>query len=1023
MRKRRIAALLLCMCLGVNAQQPPAANTAEAARRDLWLGDEGRYVRRWLVLGPMKHSQADEVARLGAAATLAVPANDIEQDFTSGEPLRWRAAFPYGDVLDGFSAAGMQNGTAGLAYTTVEWPEAGDAQLLLGGNVRGVWVNDAWIGGGESSTAFVIDGTAVRARLAAGTNRILLRVERIDRPVLLTLRVVAPGFLEKAPGDISPYIATDERDTLRVLPGARGNLKLPQVHYEVIAPGGRPVSEAHQLRNLGVTFDARGWADGPYEVRVTTQNELGDTSIVHLPWYKGDATAAAQRLLAAAAAPSSGSTSSGSTSADAHLRMLADMLRDREGGDWRALHSPLMEYEELLLERAGNTGGLRASGFVRLSWTDDIDGSTQFCRAYLPAAHSTNTGAAKAPSPALIFLHGYNPPNPPYVRWWSIADRHNGVADRNGLIVLEPMGRGNVDYRWMGERDVLRCLDEATRRFQLDRERVYLSGESMGGNGTWLIASRHPQLFAAAAPVYGGWDYRINVNGYAYTNPQATRPMERFVQEAHASFASAEGLRNVPLYVLHGDQDAAVPVEQSRHGVRLLQRWGYDVRYREIPGRGHEDLRARDEIAAWLLEHRRDPAPQEVRLRSYDLAGASAHWVKVLAWQSPLEMIEARAKLVDRGLVRIDTKNVAVLTLTPPPGFLGQAGSPLRVVWNGEEREVQAGSDGTYPLVALGHQVRRGDKGPAREGRLTYFFNTPFAIVIGTRSKDTAMTRRLTQKAEAMADLWERWQYMKPRVYRDTEVTLEIAQKYSLLLLGGRDANAVTARFANKLPVRVTRDSVTIDGRRFEVRDAVAQVLFPHPQNAARYLLLVEPTSADGLRFWNPQQYWHALNGFPMNLWDWTIVDGRHVTQAAGMLPDRGWVAAGVFDTHWRRADQFIVLGDDSARASAPLRRAPPQDFKPSAESYAALAGRYRINPGQIGGGGLITVERSDNGITASAPEGGRAWPLEPETANDFAIVGLGTPVSFLRDGAGEVTGVIYHYNGLEIVASKLPAN
>ena len=190
------------------------------------------------------------------------------------------------------------------------------------------------------------------------------------------------------------------------------------------------------------------------------------------------------------------------------------------------------------------------------------------------------------------------------------------------------------------------CCDassEAERRFQVDRDRVYLSGESMGGNGTWLIASRNPQLFAAAAPVFGGWDYRINVNGYAYTNPQATRPMERFVQEAHASFAGAEGLRNVPLYVLHGDQDAAVPVEQSRHGVSLLQRWGYDVRYREIPGRGHEDLKARDEIAAWLLEHRRNAAPREVRLRSYDLAGASAHWMKVLAWQSPLEMIEARA--------------------------------------------------------------------------------------------------------------------------------------------------------------------------------------------------------------------------------------------------------------------------------------------------------------------------------------------------------------------------------------------
>jgi len=759
-----------------------------------------------------------------------------------------------------------------------------------------------------------------------------------------------------------------------------------------------------------------GWPDGPYEIRIIAANSLGDPQFVHLPWYKGDATAAAQRVLAAAAA----------AGADAHLRMLADMLRDRAGGEWRALHSPLMEYEELLLERAGKTGGLRASGFVRLAWTDDIDGSTQFCRAYLPANYPANfpvkTGSAKSSWPALIFLHGYNPPNPPYVRWWSIGDRHNGVADRNGLIVLEPMARGNVDYRWMGERDVLRCLEEAGRRFQVDRDRVYLSGESMGGNGTWLIASRNPQLFAAAAPVFGGWDYRISVNGYAYTNPQATRPMERFVQEAHASFAGAEGLRNVPLYVLQGDQDQAVPVEQSRHGVSLLQRWGYDVRYREIPGRGHEDLKARDEIAAWLLEHRRNAAPREVRLRSYDLAGASAHWMTILAWQSPLEMIEARANIIDRGLVRLDTKNVAALTLTPPAEFLVQAGSPLRVVWNGAERVVQAGSDGAYPLSAEGQEMRRGDKAPAREGRLTYFFNTPFAIVIGTRAANSAMSRRLAQKAEALADLWEQWQHVKPRVYRDTDVTPEIAQQYSLLLLGGPDANAVTARFADKLPIKVTRDSVTIDGRRFAARDAVAQILYPHPQNAGRYLLLVEPTSADGLRFWNPQQYWHARNGFPMNLWDWTLVDGRHVTQAAGMLPDRGWIAAGVFDTHWRRDDRFTVLGDEAARSSAPLRRAPPPDFKLSSESYDALTGGYRINPGQIGAGGLINVERTGDAITASAPEGGRAWALEPETESDFAIVGLGTPVSFLRE-AGSVAGVIYHYNGQEIVASKLPAN
>jgi dienelactone hydrolase len=514
------------------------------------------------------------------------------------------------------------------------------------------------------------------------------------------------------------------------------------------------------------------------------------------------------------------------------------------------------------------------------------------------------------------------------------------------------MGRGNVDYRWMGERDVLRCLAEARRRFRIDADRVYISGESMGGNGTWLIASRNPQLFAAAAPVYGGWDYRIYANGYAYTNPQATRPMEHFLQEAHASFAGAEGLRNVPLFVLHGDADQAVPVDESRHGVRLLQRFGYDIRYREVPGLGHEDLKSRDEIADWLLQHRRVAAPREVRLRSYDLAGARAHWLRVTAWESPFDMIEARAQLLDAHTLRLDTRNVAAAELAPPRGMLSAA---TTVIWNGRNISHTFQEDRPLTLRAADFAAGAADKSPEREGRLSYFFGTPFAVVVGTTAGDAELARGLAAKAEAFADLWQHWQHVRPRVFRDTELTADDARRYSLLLLGGPDANTVSARLATKLPLQVTADSITVDGRRFTARDAVAQMLYPHPDDGGRYLLMVAPTSAAGLRYWNPQQYWHALNGFPMNFWDWTVVDGRHVTQAPGLLPDRGWIAAGVFDMHWRRDDRFTVTGDEALRAQAPLRHAPAPDFKLPAERLDALAGRYRVDPGQIGGDGIAT--------------------------------------------------------------------
>jgi hypothetical protein len=73
------------------------------------------------------------------------------------------------------------------------------------------------------------------------------------------------------------------------------------------------------------------------------------------------------------------------------LKMLAEMVADRLGGKldeasgnpWWRIHSPLMEFDELMLEGKGQVGRIRPYGFLRHAYRDDIDGSPQFCRAYL----------------------------------------------------------------------------------------------------------------------------------------------------------------------------------------------------------------------------------------------------------------------------------------------------------------------------------------------------------------------------------------------------------------------------------------------------------------------------------------------------------------------------------------------------------------------------------------------------------------------------------------------------------------
>jgi hypothetical protein len=87
----------------------------------------------------------------------------------------------------------------------------------------------------------------------------------------------------------------------------------------------------------------------------------------------------------------------------------------------------------------------------------------------------------------------------------------------------------------------------------------------------------------------------------------------------------------------------------------MLQRWGYDVRYHEYPGKGHEALGGQgngDLSLAWFLEHRRNPDPLKVRIRSAELRNASAYWASVRQAASPLEFMVVDAEVVDRNVIR-----------------------------------------------------------------------------------------------------------------------------------------------------------------------------------------------------------------------------------------------------------------------------------------------------------------------------------------------------------------------------------
>jgi dienelactone hydrolase len=1008
-------ALLLLISLSqapVIAQSSPSSdNGAVKSLKDEmrmpWNRNDDRYLRRWLVVGAFPSAlDSDCLLEQGGEVNIR-PGDGMAHRRADGTIVKWHQFESWGDAVNLLDAVDAPKDTGvAYAFASITRPASGKALLSVGSDegVR-VWVNGLLVLDRPVERSLTPDEDQVEIDLHSGENQLLVKVSQSWGPWTFCLRVLEPGAaLPRRTAEIGPSLMSlaPGRFSIKTDIG-KERVDLEAVRVEVVGAGGREYHSETASRGAVLGIDGGSWPDGPYEVRCTTRTLAGRLYATHLPWYKGDSLTLARELESAAAAADN-STPEGFT-----LKMLADLVRDRlgiepqeaQGNPWWKIHSPLMEFQEMRLEARGEKARVRPHGFVRLAYRDEVDGSPQFCRAYLPA----NYGPARK-WPLVLQLHGYNPANPPYVRWWSVDSRHPGIAtefaDQEQVIYLEPHGRGNTSYQGLGDNDILRVIALAKECFAVDEDRVYLTGDSMGGWGTWNVATRHPHLFAAIAPVYGGADYHAQL-----TEEQLAglSPVRRFQLEKQSSFAMADGLLNLPIFVHHGDVDRAVNVEYSRWAVRLLSRWGYDVRYREIPGRGHEALDVMNDIIEWFLKHRRNANPSRVRIRSAELRNASAYWARVEQAADPMDFMTVDAEIVGPNCVRLDTLNVLDIALSPSSALV-RADRPLRVIWNGSEHVFDL-KEGVARLRAAGYAPAEKRKSPELPGTMADFTSTPFAIVIGTASQDPEMVQMCLDKAEAFIRYWRQWQNQEPRVFKDSELKDSEAAAYSLLLIGGPEANRVTARLVGDLPLKTSPQQVVIGGRSFEVTDAAVQMIYPNPLNPGRYVLVAAGTSTDGMYFLDP-----SARG--ASDWDFVIVDGRVSAGGPTVPAEHRRVVSGLFDAGWSVRDQLLIPGDADLRAYSRLIRRPKASRGVNPSVFAAYVGRY-----QIEGGPLVLVTQERDRLVATVP-GEAPMELVPESECDFFIKEGFVRLSFVKEPDGQVSRLTGEQNGREFRGNRL---
>lgn len=184
--------------------------------------------------------------------------------------------------------------------------------------------------------------------------------------------------------------------------------------------------------------------------------------------------------------------------------------------------------------------------------------------------------------PLIIFLHGAGERGNGENELYRV--KKHGITkyiESNGdipFIVICPQCPENSFWTMQIE-NLNFLLDEVINDYKVDTHRIYLTGMSMGGYGTWYYAMAYPDRFAAIAPICGG--------GLVW---------------------NADVLKNIPVWAFHGEEDTTVPYTESEQMVKALQKCGGNVKFTSYPDTGHDawtETYKNEELYKWFLKQKR----------------------------------------------------------------------------------------------------------------------------------------------------------------------------------------------------------------------------------------------------------------------------------------------------------------------------------------------------------------------------------------------------------------------------------
>ncbi|MDC1142536.1 prolyl oligopeptidase family serine peptidase [Planctomycetota bacterium] len=473
--------------------------------------------------------------------------------------------------------------------------------------------------------------------------------------------------------------------------------------------------------------------------------------------------------------------------------------------------------------------------------------------------------------------------------------------------IVAPTNRRPFGFDWedWGRIDALEVLAHAKANLAHDESKIYLTGHSMGGHGTWTLGAQFPDTFCAIAPCAGWQSFWTYGGGAKYDVAVKGAEVIDACANIHRHELLMQNYRDTAIFVLHGDADKTVPVEEARRMRKELAKFHKDLHWFEEPDRGHwydTDPEAGANCVDYgpifeLFSRRRLRAVPEVKNIDFTTVwpgvSATCHWATIVQQTVPLQPSRIQLQATHKGaVISGSVENVQALDLDVARCLHATDFVTLKI--GDTESSFAWPESGVLHLQFSDNRIQTakvnvGSKNPNRCGLFKSAFDNNAVLVYGTAGTP-AMNAWAFQKARYDAET------MLVRGNANFEVVSDIEYEKgqygdrSVVLYGHKGCNTCWDALLEHCPISINDSRIEVTDSQFN-GSVGGLFVYPHVSQSHVLIGVVAPTDLAGAEVLNRQNYFVSGVSYP---------DVLFLSPDTLRNSERGIIGATMFNNNWQ---------------------------------------------------------------------------------------------------------------------------